>query len=496
MCVKQVAKQKFEQEMKRLFKYKFIVAFALLAFPFTSCDNEALVELNVDPNNPVSVPPVNLVTQAEYSLNDLLWSRGLNFEWSMLMVQHFAQNEYAEESRYTVDGNNFNTQWSTIYAGVLNELKIAREMIEANEGIATERKTNQLAIIDILTTYAFQNLTDLYGAVPFSQALNSVDSPLPAYDSQQEIYTNLLSMMSSAVSSINESAPSFDSGELIYGGDMSLWKKLGNSLLLRMAMRVVDVDSGLASQYITSAAGGSLISSNAENAVFVFGADANIANPMYRDAIIGTRDDFAVTDVLVNTLTDLGDPRLEQFAKPNPSGNIVGMPYGLTDGEAFALKSTTSRPNDALREATAPAVIMDYAEVQFLLAEAYERGIVSGDAAAAYAEGISASMMYWGISDDAAIDAYVAANAYDAGNWKESIGTQKWIAFYMNGPQAWAEWRRLDYPVLEVPAAATNDVIPVRLPYPVDEQTRNASSLSEVTSTPNDMSTKLWWDVN
>lgn len=479
--------------MKNIWIYKYLLI-GIMLFPFASCDNEALTDLNIDPNNPVDVPAVNLITAAEYNLFNLLHGRRLNFEWSMLMVQHFAQNEYAEDSRYRVDGNDFNGTWSTFYASVLNELSIARKMIVDDESIVADRKANQLAIVDILMATAYHNLTDLFGAVPYSQALNSTEFPLPQYDDQPTIYADILSTMSSAISSIVESAPSFDAGELIYNGDMTMWKKLGNSLLMRMAMRAIDADPGMAQQYISQAAAG-MFTSNADNALFVFDADASVANPFYRDNVIGNRDDFVVTDVLVDALKDMGDPRLEKFAKPTSSGEIVGMPYGLTDGEAFALNPTTSRPNDAVRAATAPAVIMDYAEVEFLKAEAFARGLLSGDAAAAYAAGVRASMEYWGITDAAAIDAYIAANPYNSDNWQESVGTQKWIAFYTNGPQAWAEHRRLDYPVLQVPAAATNPVIPVRLPYPVDEQNRNGTSLSAVTSTPDDLSTRLWWDV-
>lgn len=480
--------------MKYILKYKFIFLLGAFAFAFTSCEDE-LTDLNIDPNNPVSVPAANLVTQAEYSLNNLLWSRGYNAEWTMLLVQQWAQNEYAEESRYTVDGNDFNGEWSTFYANVLNELRVAKEIIENDPNTVGGRQANQLAIIEILTVHAYQNLTDAYGAVPYTQALNSAEFPLPGYDDQQSIYMDLLSRLSNAANAIDASAPSFDSGELIYAGDMSMWKKLANSMLLRMGMRIVDVDQSTASTYISQAVNGGVFTSNADNALFVFSDNANLANPLYRDAVINNRDDFAVTDVLVDNLTEMADPRLDVFAAPTNEGKIVGMPYGLTDGEAFALKSTTSRPSERVRSATEPAVIMDYAEVQFILAEAYQRGILSGDAAAAYAEGVKASMNYWGIMDDAAIDAYVAANAYDAANWQESLGWQKWIAFYMNGPQAWAEWRRLDFPVLSVPTAATNSSIPVRLPYPIDEQTRNSSSLQAVTSTPNDLNTRMWWDV-
>lgn len=480
--------------MSNILKYKFILLLGISFLVLPACED--VTDLNVDPNNPTDVPAVNLVTEAEFQLNQQLWSLGINGGWSMLMVQQWSENEYAEASRYTVDGTDFNGNWADVYANVLNELHIAKEKISENPNILPGPKANQLAIVDILMAYAFHNLTDLWGDLPYSEALNSVEFPLPAYDSQQAIYSGILNTLDNAVATIDESEASFTSGELIYGGDMMMWKKLGNSLILRVAMRMVDVDQSTASSYIQQVAGGDLISSNADNALFVFNEDPNLANPLYVNNTLGNRDDYCVSDVLVDNLRAMGDPRLEVYAKPNNSGDIVGMPYGLTDGEAFALKSVSSRPSDKVRSATEPAVIMDYAEVQFLLAEAYERGIVGGDAAAAYAEGVTASMNYWGITDQKAIDDYIAANPYDAANWKESLGWQKWIAFYMNGPQAWAEWRRLDYPELEVPAAATNPVIPVRLPYPIDEQTRNGSSLNAVTDNPDDLSTKLWWDVN
>lgn len=480
--------------MKFFSKHKYAFAFGLALLGGTACENVA--DLNVDPNNPTEVPASNLMTQAQYTLNNTLWSRGYNAEWTMLCVQHWAQNEYAEESRYTVDGNNFNTQWSNFYAGVLNELKVASEMIMEDENMLESVRANQLAILEILRVQTFHSLVDAYGDIPYTQALDGVTYPLPAYDTQQSIYMDLLASLDAAVASIDEAGSSFGGADLIYGGDMTMWRKMGNSLMMRMAMRIVDVDEGTAKTYIDKAANGGMLESNADNALFVFSSDPNIANPLYIDNVINNRDDFAVTDVLVDNLKEMGDPRLDVFAAPTNSGEIVGMPYGLTDGEAFALKSTTSRPSGMVRAATAPAVIIDYAEVAFLMAEAYQRGLLAGDAAAAYAEGVTASMNYWGITDAAAIADYIAANPYDANNWKQSLGWQKWIAFYMNGPQAWAEWRRLDFPVLEVPAAATNDVIPVRLPYPIDEQTRNNSSLQAVTSTPNDLNTKLWWDVN
>lgn len=480
--------------MKINFKLNIAAAFAvILLFGMSSCED--IVELNVDPNNPTAVPASNLLTQAQYVLNNRLHSRVYNAEWTMLVTQQWAQNEYAEESRYVVDGNTFDAQWVDIYAGALNELKGAKDLINANEGLAPATKANQLAVIDILKAYAYHSLVDGYGDIPFTSALNAEDNPLPAYDSQQAVYTAIVSMLQSAVSSFDKSASSFDSGDAIFNGDVAAWERFGNSLLMRVAMRMSNVDEGTAKGIIAGISG-ELITSNDQNAIWAFDANPDIANPLFIDAVINTRDDFAVSDVLINMLKDMGDPRLTAYAAQTISGEYVGMPPGLTDADAFALKPNTSRPADAVRAATAPAVMMDAAEVNFMLAEAYQRNMLTGDAAAAYEAGVTASMEYWGFSDATMVSDYLAANPYDAANWKESVGIQKWLAFYMNGPQAWAEWRRLDQPQLDIPAAATNDVIPVRLPYPVSEQTRNATELGKVTSTPNDLSGKLWWDVN
>ncbi len=473
-------------------QYIILILTGTLLLTFTSCED--ITDLNVDPNNPTAVPAENLLTQAQYVLANRMWTRSINAEWSMLIVQHWAQNEYCEESRYNVNTNSFDNEWIDIYANVLSELKNATAVIEANENLTAEVQKNQIAVVTILEVYAYHFLTDLYGDMPYSQSLDPL-YPNPSYDNQADIYAGLVAKLQGALASLNESAGSFDTGDAIYNGDVSLWKKFGNSLLLRIAMRMSDVDETTAKSVI-SGISGDFISNNAENALYVFDANPGIANPLYIDNVINTRDDFCVTDVLIGKLTDANDPRLPAYASLTIGGEYLGMPPGLTDAEAFALNPNTSRPNPAVRQATAPAIMMDYAEVSFLLAEAYQRGILTGGAEQAYNDGVAASMEYWGITDATVLADYLADNPYDAANWQQSVGLQKWFAFYMNGPQAWAEWRRLGYPELAVPEAAVNPTIPVRLPYPVSEETRNTSSLNAVTSDPADLNTKMWWDVN
>lgn len=467
--------------------YSFL-AILFAGILLTGC-GDGLIDLNDDPSKPTNVPAVNLVTGAQHNLFATVHGTGLNAEWGKLMTQQWAQNEYAEESRYEVDGTSFNGTFNTLYASVLSELNNAEGLIGADATLTDARKNNQLAIIAVLKGYAFQILTDGFGAIPFTQAL-SLEYPNPEYDSQEVVYKGILELYSGAIAKMTD-GPSFDAGELVYQGDMAKWKKLANSLMLRAAMRVSNVNEGLAKEYLGKVSG-EFITNAAENAVYTFDDNQAVANPLWRNKEVGKRDDYCVSELLVKHLEDTSDPRLPVFVNELATGGYVGMPYGLPDGDAFNLKGLTSRPGDALRSKRTPHVLIGAAQVNFLLAEAYQRGLLSGNAEDAYKAGVTASMEHFGV-DGAA---YLAANAYDASNWKKSIGEQKWLALYHDGFEAWNEWRRLGYPELSTPAAAKIDVIPVRLPYPLSEQTNNGSSLDKVASDPNDLKTKLWWDVD
>src|SRR5690606_2269928 len=139
----------------------------------------------------------------------------------------------------------------------------------------------------------------------------------------------------------------------------------------------------------------------------------------------------------------------------------------------------------------------------FILAEAAQRGFITGDAAGYYEEGIRASMAFWGIEDQSAINGYIASNPFDAGNWRVSIGVQKWIALYMQGIQGWIEYRRLDFGVLRLPAGGippgvTTNNVPTRVNYPTDEQNLNNTNYQQAVAAqgPDRLDTKVWWDVN
>jgi hypothetical protein len=232
--------------------------------------------------------------------------------------------------------------------------------------------------------------------------------------------------------------------------------------------------------------------------------------------IVSGRIDFSSSDVLLQQLQQRNDPRLPAYFEPaENTGTFVGRPFGQNAVNANALDpDNVSQLSRVVLSPDFPGILMDFAEVNFILAEAAQRGAsVEGTAESFYNNGIRASIEFWDAQrrritttatavTTAQIDAYIAANPYNAGNWKQSIGVQKWIALYMQGFQGWFEWRRLDFTgVLKMPVdSPLIDInqVPVRRIYPPDEQTLNGSNYRSAVQLqgPDTFTTKVWWDVN
>ena len=277
-----------------------------------------------------------------------------------------------------------------------------------------------------------------------------------------------------------------------------------NSLRLRIALRIADRESDLAKQEVTAvvADAAGLIDSNAGNFQFVYTSSPQ-QNPA--SAWFETRDDFRVSKTLVDKLKALSDPRLAVYAQLPTDESVttyVGAANGLSNSEAnnqgFA---KTSKPGTYFLTSESPAVILSYAEVQFSLAEAVARGFISGNADTYYKEGITASLKQFGVTDATVIATYLSQPAvlYNAANYKESIGLQKWIAFYGQGLDAFAEWRRLDYPQLTAGVSTVLDgKMPSRFFYPGTEQSLNGINYQSAVSSqgPDLLTTRLWFDVN
>ena len=377
---------------------------------------------------------------------------------------------------------------------ILNNLRQGSDIIESLEDLTPEN-TNQLAIIEIVEVYTFSKLVEAFGDIPYSQALD-IDNITPVYDDQEAIYADLISRLTTAISTLDETKGSWDQ-DILYGGNVSNWKKFGSSLLLQMGMRIIEANPTLGSDAVTTALP-NIFSSNEDIAeVEHLESQPNTAE-LWTDLAVGNRRDFVGCEVFVDFLNDLEDPRRSVFFQPVEGTEDVylGSPSGLT-----VAYSDYSKFGTLFYEPTTPVILLDYATVEFLLAEAAERNIAGiTDAEEHYNKAIRASFEYYGLGDEA--DAYLAkpevAYTTATGTWREKIGMQKWVALFNQGLEAWTEYRRLDYPVLEAPPQSFVPTVPVRLTYPISEQTLNRANYENADAAIGGdlLTTKLFWDVN
>ena len=495
-----------------------IITLVALVLTALSCGKK-FEDLNVDPNNPQSIPADFLITDAQHTMANQMTGIDQAY-FTFLWGQYFSQNNYTEESRYLARPNAINLRWENYYAVTLYDLAEARRLVQANPGLNAATDGNKLAIVDVLMAMRFQDLTDIFGPVPYSDALKGSAGRTPKYDGQREIYLDLSRKLKDAASSMDEFAGGFGDADIIYFGDAAKWKKLANSLRMRVAMRMADRED-LAARAEVEAAWAGAFTSNDDNAAFHF-LTAEPNNNSLNSARVARIDaDFGMSNILVDrTLKPLNDPRLPVFADEKVNGGgFVGRPYGQSSGTAAsdspdnysqpsgaaAIRSGIAyKPHDVLAP-DAVGKFMSYAEVCFIMAEAIERGwSVPGTAAEWYEKGITASLDEWGIADASAYLAQPSvAYATAASNWKQKIGVQKWIALYLQGSQGWSEWRRLNFDKFELPVDGTigdvgSELAPLRLTWPTNEQAQNSSNYQAAIGLlggPDKLTTRVWWDM-
>jgi hypothetical protein len=322
------------------------------------------------------------------------------------------------------------------------------------------------------------------------------DNLTPVYDDASEIYSDLISKIDNSLSLLDTDVESYGSADLIYSGDVSSWIKFGNSLKLKLAMTLADVNPAL-SQSLVEEAAPNVFESNADNAVLNYLTSPPNTNPLWTALVQSGRSDYFLANTFVDVLNDLEDPRRDVYFSNPINGEYIGGEYAA--GGDF---DTTSHFGDLFHQPDLAGNILDYAEVSFLLADAAARGYTVGGAPAEfYQNAIIASFDYWGLSTADAMT-YLAqpevAYATAAGDFEQKIGTQMWIAMFNRGQESWLYWRRYDYPILNAAPQLTLEDIPVRYTYPIDEQNRNNANREAAASAigGDTQTTKLFWDVD
>ncbi|WP_090105534.1 SusD/RagB family nutrient-binding outer membrane lipoprotein [Chitinophaga sp. CF118] len=488
---------------------------AMLAFQ--SCD-KGFEEMNVNPDASATATPEYVFSKALLDVwdNSYFGTQTLACGGSM---QHYATYKdvpgigdkyYFQQGTYPYD------YFTTGYPKAINEIATVINAVDSS--------VNKLSITRILRAYAMSRMTDLYGDIPYSEAAKgyTTNNFTPKYDAQADIYADLLKELDESAQALDAAKPTFGVGDYIYGGDVTKWKKFAYSLMLRLGMRLTKVDATMAQTWVTKAIAGGVITTDADIATMKYTGTATTNRNPAADEMLS--NDYAVADgvsnteggklakTFIDTLRAYNDPRLNVIAVVWNGGKAdtttalqKGMPNGLLlKPSDFA---TYSEPNPIILQYTAPLIVMSAAETNLLLAEAAVRGWYAGDAAATFSSAITSSMHNWALFGSAGVIAenritqYVAENPLSGTTDEklEQIGTQMWIALYLDEQEIHANWRRTGYPKLtpvNITGNITGGTIPRRLLYPPSEESVNSASLQEAVNRqgPNVMTTHVWWD--
>jgi hypothetical protein len=468
-----------------------------------SCTDD-FEEMNRNPNSPVVVDAQYLLPEALQTSIDNYWgnkarNQRLNFDHAMSWVQYLTRNIYENEGdNYNVQPSVNITNWEKFYSsGLINFQKI----IEGSSPESSKPHSNYEGIGLGMRAWVFSLLTDVWGAIPYSQALSgTADEPIfaPAYDSQEKVYEGLIADLALANEKLDPAGPAIK-GDILFNGNIMMWKKLFNSLRFKLLNRQAHKVPGSGAEMqamLDDPATYPMIDSNDEIAQLKYGSVPS--NNPWNDILIQQgRTDWNISSTLVDKLKELGDPRLEVYAIPgNLAGGVIsGHPNGLPGEIATTYLGYSATINPAVFATTSsPAVLMSYAELLFVKAEAAFDGDIAEDAQALFEQAISASFEQYGLDVP---PTYIA----DLGPLtKGIIMTQKWIALFGQGIEAWTELRRTGYPVLpphDPRAFFQNDgVLPTRLVYPSTEYSLNADNVAQAETLnggPDNMKTTMWW---
>jgi len=487
----------------RVAKHTALFLLAGLVLSLFSCRKD-FDELLNDPTRPANVNPEFLFTESmiRSTSDDII---GIRTEIWNLMVwnQQVGDIRGVEGSVdfYSYGAAASDDIWNRWYVASLTNIREIIRMTEADPG-----SVNKLAIARIWKVYLFHRITDLWGDIPYSEALeaNSENSNLsPAYDRQAFIYADMLNELKAAVASMDADFESLGAADPLYGGDLDQWARFANSLRLRLAIRISNADPDLAQQHgVEVLTANRFIESELQSARFPH----DEARPLPIFSLFNVLVDnnptihYYPSQTFINLLEGKADPRLPIFANPTEESRIFGLTdfagipnLALTSDVQNFSSFNTSRIDERFSNEAMEGNTMSYSEVCFLRSEAALKGW-GGTPQEWYEEGVRSSMQYYSIADTS-ITAYLA-NAGAFNGSLEQIITEKWITFqYRDGFEPFAEYRRTGFPILkEVDGTPINSVdFPQRLPYPESELLYNSENVKNVNEGINDLASKVWW---
>jgi len=501
---------------------KKIYTIGLLALIFTmitSCDN-GFDELNTSKTSATAIDPAFILNNAviNSSVVTLIYEIGVVQQIISPNSGVLTGANYNQDNRATTDDN-----WQSYYRNVIKHTKDIIAMTKDNPA-----RSNLMNMARILQAYAFIILTDSYGDIPYTEGGEGYSSQVffPKYETQQSIYPKIIKELTEASAAL-DAAKMVETADILYGGNVAKWKKFGYSLLLRAGMRLSAVDPAQAQAAVKAAFDGGVILLNIDNAFVRH--DANYKNPISNTLNSTEAANYFMTKPFVDALKTTNDPRLVSFAvrymgassgsaqvPANASikaADQIGIPMGKDNTTATAAAKAdglvsfyeySQVDRNRMAKLTAPMFMVTASQTNLLLAEARFRGWISAGTAAQYfADGIKANMDQM-VSFDATCavtpadrDTYIAANPLNTGTELNQINTQYWISSFLNGQEAFANFRRSGFPTLAPNPYPGKEVDWInRLTYPNSEISVNNANVNAAITIqgPDNLATKVWWD--
>ncbi|MCR9289885.1 MAG: SusD/RagB family nutrient-binding outer membrane lipoprotein [Bacteroidetes bacterium] len=438
----------------KIFQYIVFVMAGVLFF--TSCE-KSLEEINADPTRLTEVAMSLMLPEI---LGQAAYNQGTNpARVAGIITQQFVgvDAQQLQYNDYVLGEDAMNNYWRTgLYAGSLKSCQVLIDQA------TRDGATFYSGVAKIIMANEYGIATSMFGEIPFSEALQGVDNLKPAYDSQEQIYAGVLSLLDQGIADL-ASSTGYVSGDLIFSGDAAAWIATANALKARYSMQLSKRIGDKASNDALSAIANAFTSA-AGQPVFNFGTAQTDNWPLAkfgvdRPGTLGIDDRFA------QAMTDRNDPRISKYMEGAPGAWIY-----------------YNSPNSNLiwGRNNAPVPLISYAEVKFIEAEAIAR--TGGDASATLAEAITASMELNEVAADDYAD-YVAANGSVSGSVDEQVTKIMEEAYYgyfgHSFIQVWCNYRRTGVPALTPdpdasPGFDPSGIVPQRYLYVESETQTNA----------------------
>lgn len=515
--------------MKIQFSKAIYFLFFVSMFAMVSCNKKSLTDLNKNPNTTQTAEPDYLFTGA------ILAMQASNYSVIAEGMQYFST--YKEVPAIGDKFYSFNgtvADFTGYYTDKLNRL------IQLEAAVQDPNDVNKLSLVRILKVYEFDQLTDVAGDIPYSDALAGQGNLTPKYDTQKDIYLDMFKELDEAAAALDPSKPTFGSADLLYKGDIAKWKKFAYTLMLRLGMRLTNVDATIAKTWVQKAISGGVMTTDADVAKINYADAPGGMNPqtvsMRNGNYISPGGDnveggkYAAT--LIDYLKNTKDPRLPVISvvwvptSPGATTYNADTSFAVQRGMISASLNTKptdfdtySEPSLLVLNVAAPIILMGPSESYLLLAEAALRGWYSGSTAEeAYNNGVRHGMTQWSfypavapspnIISDAQINAYLQLNPYLSGGsfdqQLEQISVQKWLTLFGNDYEIYANWRRTGYPVLtpvNYPGNVTGGKMFRRFSLPNSENLTNQANYLDALQrqgfaelNQDNLLTRVWWD--